>query len=95
MNVATSASPSPPITVKVATTRALYLTGESHAGHYIPFLVSHILARNDKFLQSSHPRARGGDAKGGDGVAPVLLMDVHGMALGRLPCHWSSFPSLP
>ena len=45
-NYRTSSSTTSPTEGVRYTTRPLYLTGESHAGHYIPYLTSYILNKN-------------------------------------------------
>ncbi|CAN0181332.1 unnamed protein product [Laminaria digitata] len=49
-------------------TRPLFFTGESHAGHYIPSMVTYIMGRNEAAL---------GAGEGG------LVIDVQGMAIGN------------
>jgi carboxypeptidase C (cathepsin A) len=49
-------------------TRPLFISGESHAGHYIPTMAAHILQKN----------AAIGDSGSGDG----LLISLEGIALG-------------
>eukprot|EP00904_Undaria_pinnatifida_P011519 jgi/Undpi1/7498/HiC_scaffold_22.g09971.m1 len=49
-------------------TRPLFFTGESHAGHYIPSMISYILGRNKAAVEAG---------EGG------LVMDVQGMAIGN------------
>ena len=48
--------------------RPLYFSGESHAGHYIPSMMDHILKRNDDENSNSKPR---------------VLMNLAGAAIGN------------
>jgi carboxypeptidase C (cathepsin A) len=51
-------------------TRPVYFAGESHAGHYIPNMISHILSKNREYEQA--------DTASGGGI----YIDVQGAAMG-------------
>ena len=59
------------------TTRPLYLTGESHAGHYIPYLTSYILNKNkNKDIHILYNIDIHGIALGNPWISPYHQYDV-------------------
>ena len=48
--------------------RPLYFSGESHAGHYIPSMMDHILKQNDDSNPATQPR---------------VIVDLVGAAIGN------------
>ena len=65
-----------------ATSRHIYMTGESHAGHYIPSMVSHIVSRNSDKSNSNVVMNVAGIAIGNGWVDPFNQYDVSEFAHG-------------
>ncbi|CAM9145038.1 unnamed protein product, partial [Ectocarpus fasciculatus] len=65
-----------------ATSRPIYMTGESHAGHYIPSMVSHMVSRNSDASNSNVIMNVAGIAIGNGWVDPFNQYDVSEFAHG-------------
>ena len=58
-----------------SSTRAFYLSGESHAGHYIPIMASYILKRNNELAQQKQQQLVSDNND--------LSISLQGLALGN------------
>ena len=61
----------------VRKTRPLFFSGESHAGHYIPNMIQHLLERNAKAVPGQLIVDVRGAALGNPWVDPPLQVRVH------------------
>jgi carboxypeptidase D len=57
--------------------RTVYFTGESHAGHFIPTIVSYILKKNDELSSLSSLGGNSGE------ITTGIMIDIQGIALGN------------